>query len=105
MQKILHIINKLFTGRVGVISVPYFWLILFFLLPFLIVLKISLAEMDIATIKPLLSYEEGFAKLNLKLGNYVALTEDNLYWNTYLRSIKYAVITTFFCLLIGYPFA
>jgi putrescine transport system permease protein len=105
MQKFLNIIKGLISGRVGVISVPYFWLILFFLLPFLIVLKISLAEMDIATIKPMLSYEEGFAKLSLKLGNYVALTEDNLYLNTYIRSIKFAAITTFFCLLIGYPFA
>jgi putrescine transport system permease protein len=105
MLKYFNKIKYLLTGKTAVIAVPYVWLILFFLLPFLIVLKISFSEMDVATIKPLISYEEGSAKLSLKVDNYKALTEDSLYFKAYWNSVKYAAWTTFFCLLIGYPFA
>ena len=62
-------------GRMSVISVPYFWLALFFFIPFLVVFKISLAETAIA-VPPYtdlleLNWEEGFLNLHINLGNYL----------------------------------
>ena len=52
-----------------------------------------------------LTFRDGLLQLTLKLSNYVFITQDDLYFKTYLSSIKYAAITTLLCLLIGYPFA
>ncbi len=93
------------SGRTAVIGIPYFWLLLFFLLPFLIVLRISVAEMETVTFKDLLTYADGALQLKLKLSNYVFITQDALYFKTYLNSLQYAAITTVLCLFIGYPFA
>lgn len=90
-----------------VIGVPYFWLSLFFLLPFIIVLKIAFAEADIA-IPPytaLLSFVDEAVDIHLYFGNFVLLADDDLYVNAYLSSIKMAAVATFFCLMIGYPMA
>ena len=89
----------------AVIGPPYAWLLLFFLLPFLIVLKISVSEMDIASVKDLLTIRDGAIALNIRFGNYVTLVQDDLYFLTYLSSLKYAAVTTVLCLAIGYPFA
>ena len=89
----------------AVIGVPYIWLLLFFLLPFLIVLKISVSEMDIASVKDVVTVQDGAIALNIRFGNYVTLVTDDLYFATYLSSLKYAAVTTALCLLIGYPFA
>ena len=94
-----------FGGRHAVIGVPYLWLLAFFLLPFVIVLRISLSEMDGVQFSDLLSLRDGVLQLTLKLSNYVFLTEDALYLRTYLSSLKYAAATTLLCLAIGYPFA
>jgi putrescine transport system permease protein len=88
-----------------VIALPYGWLLIFFLLPFIILAKISVSEMESVVFKDLISYKDGLLTLGLKLGNYVFITEDELYWKTYVASLKYAAVTTAFCLLIGYPFA
>jgi putrescine transport system permease protein len=94
------------TGRGrAVIGVPYAWLLLFFLLPFVIVLKISVSEMDIASVKDVLTLENGKVALNLKFDNYLTLLHDDLYLLTYLSSLKYAAVTTVLCLGVGYPFA
>ncbi len=96
------------TGRAAVTAVPYLWLLLFFLVPFIIVLKISLAEVVIAMppFTPLFEWvEETSWRLNLNFGNYLFLLEDDLYWIAYLNSVKIALISTFLCLLIGYPMA
>ena len=93
------------SGRTAVIGIPYFWLLLFFLLPFLIVLRISVAEMETVTFKDLLTYTDGAVQLKLKLSNYIFITQDALYFKTYLNSLQYAAITTVLCLFIGYPFA
>lgn len=77
-----------------IIGIPFVWLLLFFMLPFLIVLKISVSDMDMA------GQLGGF-----KLSNYAFLAQDALYVKTYLASLKYAAITTGVCLLLGYPFA
>ena len=92
-------------GRWLVIGIPYFWLLLFFLLPFLIVLKISVSEMDIATFKDLVTVANGSVSFSVKFDNYLTLVQDDLYFLTYLSSLKYAAVTTVLCLLIGYPFA
>ena len=93
------------SGRSAVIGIPYFWLLLFFMLPFLIVLRISVAEMETVTFKDLLSYADGAVQLKIKLSNYIFITQDALYFKTYLNSLMYAAITTVLCLFIGYPFA
>jgi putrescine transport system permease protein len=92
-------------GRTPVIGLPYLWLLVFFLFPFLIVLKISISEMEGVVFKDVLSLKEGLLQLTVKLSNYVFITQDDLYFKTYLSSIKYAAVTTLLCLAIGYPFA
>jgi putrescine transport system permease protein len=92
-------------GRTAVIGVPYFWLLLFFLAPFLIVANYSISEMGVIRVENITSLAEGAVKLTLKYSNYVRLTDDSLYWHSYMASLKYAFFTTVFCLLIGYPFA
>jgi putrescine transport system permease protein len=96
------------TGRTAVIAVPYLWLLLFFLIPFVFVLKISLAEALIARppYSPLIEWsEETYLTIRLNIANFLFLIEDDLYWKAYLNSIKIAAISTTFCLLIGYPMA
>jgi putrescine transport system permease protein len=96
------------TGRTFVIALPYLWLLLFFLVPFIIVLKISFSgiRLGMPPYEPLLTYLSGEAiELKLHLGNFARLFEDSLYANAYLNSIKTAAISTFLCLLIGYPMA
>ncbi|MEY2844391.1 MAG: hypothetical protein RI920_2428, partial [Pseudomonadota bacterium] len=89
----------------SVVGVPYAWLLLFFMLPFLIVLKISVSEMEMVSFKDLFTWADGVLHIQLKFGNYLFLAQDELYFKAYLASLKYAAITTFWCLLIGYPFA
>ncbi|HMN77910.1 MAG TPA: ABC transporter permease subunit [Burkholderiaceae bacterium] len=94
-----------FSGRVAVIGVPYLWLLVFFMLPFLIVLKISVSEIDGVHFKDVLTFKDSVLALSIRLGNYVYITQDDLYFLTYLSSLRYAAITTLLCLAIGYPFA
>ncbi|MEZ5446698.1 MAG: ABC transporter permease subunit [Gammaproteobacteria bacterium] len=97
-----------FSGKGLVISVPYIWLLLFFLIPFVIVLKISFAEQIVAQ-PPYTSLvnwaDEKFLTLKLNIANYLFIVRDNLYWKAYLNSVKVAAISTLLCLLIGYPMA
>ena len=96
------------TGRGAVVSVPYLWLLLFFLVPFAIVLKISFSSAVIAMppYEPLLHWaSEKVVEIKLNFGNYMFLVQDDLYWKAYLNSIKVAAVSTFFCLLLGYPIA
>ena len=97
--------KSFFNGRTLVIAVPFLFLLVFFLLPFFIVGKISVSEMENVTFKDVLTYKDGVLALALKFSNYIFITEDALYFKTYLASIKYAAATTVLCLLIGYPFA
>ena len=94
------------SGRQWVIGVPFLWLLLFFLIPFLIIVKLSLVDTDIShPFGTLLSYADGFVTFKIKISNFLFIASDDLYFLTYLSSIKFAGITTLFCLLIGYPFA
>ena len=89
--------------RFWVIALPYFWLALFFLAPFAIVLKISLAEqaMRIPPYTPLLA--DG--RLHASAANYLFLLSDSLYVRAYLNAIGFAAAGTMLCLLLGYPLA
>lgn len=94
------------SGKMVVIGIPYFWLTLCSLLPFLIVLKISFGEMDASgPLGTLVSYTDGVLNFKIRLSNYLYLAMDDLYVIAYLNSIRYALLTTLLCLLIGYPFA
>src|ERR1700743_3275131 len=96
------------TGRGLVVALPYLWLLLFFVVPFVIVLKISFSDIDLAIppYKPLLEWV-GKSSLAIKVNfnNYAFLFTDALYLNALLNSIKVAFISTLLCLLIGYPMA
>jgi putrescine transport system permease protein len=93
--------------RAGVIGVPYLWLLLFFAIPFLIVLKISFAKMAVAMppYTSIVEYVDSAFTINLNLGNYTQLFTDSQYVVAYLSSIKIALISTLLTLLIGYPMA
>ena len=94
--------------RYFVISVPYLWLLVFFLVPFLFVFKISFSDPIIGQppFTPLFDWSSNATVTVLAtLDNYRFLTEDNLYWISYLKSAKIASISTLCCLLLGYPMA
>ncbi|MGI9284879.1 MAG: ABC transporter permease subunit [Pseudomonadales bacterium] len=91
-----------------VITLPYFWLLLFFLAPFAIVFKISFADPIVAQppFTPFFDFANDSTQwLLATFDNYRFLTEDNLYWVSYLKSIKIAFISTLLCLLLGFPMA
>jgi putrescine transport system permease protein len=92
-------------GRSAVIAVPYFWFLLLAVVPLLIILKISLSEMEATTVSSMIDWSEGWPKLTLNFASYQFIASDSLYFKTYLSSIQYALITTLLCLAIGYPFA
>jgi putrescine transport system permease protein len=92
-------------GRSVLIGVPMLFLLTFFLLPFLVVFKISVSEMDNVVFKDLFVWADGILQLKIKLGNYIFIALDDLYFQTYISSLKFAAITTGICLLIAYPFA
>ena len=105
MANMIRRLTPKLSGKHAVIGLPYGWLLLFFLFPFLILVKISVSEVENVTFKDLVTFKEGLLQLTLKLSNYVFITEDALYFKTYLSSLKYAAAATLLCLVIGYPFA
>lgn len=94
-------------GRRLFILLPYVWLLLFFLIPFVFVLKISFSEALIARppYAPLISFSEDGPKLNISLFSYAFIASDPLYILAYLHSLRLAAVSTALCLLIGYPMA
>lgn len=91
-----------------VIAAPYLWLLVFFLVPFGFVLKISFSDPVIARppFTPLFDFSADAAHpFRATLDNYRFLLEDNLYRISYLKSLRIALISTCLCLLIGYPLA
>nr|WP_037546497.1 ABC transporter permease subunit [Stappia stellulata] len=94
------------------IALPYAWLIVFFLAPFFIVFKISLSEIAVAIppYLPTIDLAEGWSNVvdavgAFSLENYIWLTQDDLYWKSYLSSVKIAATSTLITLIIGYPIA
>jgi putrescine transport system permease protein len=84
-----------------IIAVPYVWLVAFFLIPFLIVVTMSLAHRENAS--PPIAFKDAwpFAYWD----NYARLFSDWVYVRSYLISLWNAALATFFCLLVGYPMA
>ncbi|GGO57103.1 putrescine transport system permease protein [Roseovarius pacificus] len=98
--------------RATLILVPYLWLLALFLVPFVIVLKISLSDTALAIppYTPTLDFGAGWQGIRdffsqLDLENFWFLSTDDLYWKAYLSSVKIAAIATFLTLLAGYPIA
>lgn len=95
-----------------VIGAPYLWLLLFFLVPFFIVFKISLS--DIATAippyTPTLDLADGWEGIKsffsqLDFENYGFIFSDPLYVDAYWSSVKIAGLATILTLLVAYPIA
>ena len=106
-MNIPHYLNSNAIKRFLILIVPYSWLLLFFLLPFLFVFKISFAEAELA-IPPysdLLTIIDETLNFSVNFGNYLFLIEDSLYLDSYLLSLKIAFISTLLCFLIGFPTA
>ena len=105
-------------GRRFVIALPYLWLVVFFVAPFVILLRISVTDMGsgIDPFAPLVDSASGAWRLLLKFDNYVSIFRNpaegasaswgnTLYLDAYWISLKYAFFTTLLCLAVGYPFA
>jgi putrescine transport system permease protein len=106
-------------GRRFVIAVPYVWLLVFFVLPFLILLRISVTDMGngVDPFAPLVEAVSGSWRIMLRYQNYASIFIDSgqgadagglgntIYMQAYKTSLKYAFLTTLLCLLISYPFA
>ena len=90
-----------------VAGIPLVWLMLLFLLPFLIVLKLSFSheQLSIPPYAPFLQWVNGLPHPLLHLSNYTFLFTDPLYISAYLYSLKVALVSTLLCLLLGYPMA
>jgi putrescine transport system permease protein len=89
-------------------AVPYLWLLLFFLAPFAIIIKISLADplLALPPFTPLFDWAaSGWQKIQVTVDNYLFLFQDGYYAIIYLSSVKLAAISTLLCLLLGYPLA
>ena len=105
MNKLSQFLQNRIKGKNAVIGVPYAWFILLVAIPILIVLKISLSEMEITSVSNLIDWSSGWPTLKINFSSYQFIASDALYIKTYLSSLKYACITTILCLAIGYPFA
>jgi len=102
---------QLFINRLGrrlIPAIPYLWMVMFFLAPFIIVFGISLAESryGIPPYTPLLEWspDTGLA-IKAQFGNYAFLTSDPLYIRALIESIRIAGSSALICLLLGYPIA
>jgi putrescine transport system permease protein len=98
--------------RAALIFVPYLWLLALFLVPFLIVFKISLSDiaLSIPPYAPQLDFSTGWQGIRdffsqLDLENFTFLASDDLYWKAYISSLQIAFFSTLLTLLVGYPIA
>ena len=85
---------------------PYIWLVLFFFIPLAIIFKISISvsEWGMPPYQDIFVNNDGF-KINITLENYFYILSDFYYIRSFLNSIVLAFISTFFCILIGFPLA
>ena len=103
------VLAKLVPGkRWGVIAIPYLWMLLFFAIPFLIVLRISFSMRDQTKsppYTPIIEYIDNAVTMKLNLSHYATLVTDSLYVQAYGSSLWIAAVSTVIALLIGYPMA
>jgi putrescine transport system permease protein len=114
-ERLALLISKLKLGNRSVLGIPFLWLIVFFALPFLILLRISLTDMGtgIDPFAQMLFNTDGKWRLILKVENYLSVFREaassawfrTIYTEAYWSSLRYAFFTTVLCLAIGYPFA
>ena len=110
--------TRLIPGARFVIGVPYLWLVVFFVAPFLILVRISVTDMGdgLDPFASLLTAADGVWHILLKYQNYLSILGEpgddgvmvwgqTIYIEAYITSVKYAFWTTVLCLIIGYPFA
>ncbi|HET6467141.1 MAG TPA: ABC transporter permease subunit [Geminicoccaceae bacterium] len=99
------------TGRPVLVLIPYLWMLAFFLVPFLIVLRLSFSEAALAQppYLPLSEWVEEagyrYLQIRLNLTNYLLLWQDRLYLTAYLNSVRIAALATLLTLAIGFPLA
>lgn len=108
MKLMFQNLKTSFPSHIWVTSIPFGWLLLFFLVPFLIVLKISFSEfrLGLPPYAPLIDWaEEGILTIKLDFSNYMFIGTDFLYVFTYVDSLIIALLGTIGCLCIGYPMA
>lgn len=101
-------LRRTFNGRNAIISIPYLWLLFLFLFPFIIVLKISLAQPVVAMPPYTDLFKWGdswWPTIQASLDSYLFLFSDSLYIHAYLSSLKIAIISTILTLIIGYSIA
>lgn len=94
--------------NIWVIIPPYFWLMLFFFVPFLLILKISFAKtsINLPPFTPLFQWVEQFAlQINLNFSNYITIFSDNFYIRALFSSFWIAAFSTLMCLILGYMMA
>ena len=84
------------SGRRVVAGIPILWLLVLFLIPFIIVFRISLSEVRLAIppYTPLLTWHHGSPLLQLHWSSYAFLFTDSLYVSSYLYSLKVAAVST-----------
>lgn len=102
MQQVQH------NWRRIIIAIPFLWLLLFFLTPFFIVAKISVAELAIASppFTRMIDWASGgILTIRIVFDNFSYIFSDSLYFDTYVNSLKISVSSTLLCLLFGYPIA
>ncbi len=106
---LLNVLRRVQSSwRTIVILAPFAWLLIFFLAPFIVIAKISLAEVVIASppfTKMIEWTDSGIMTIRIVFDNFLYIFDDDLYSRTYINSLKVSIISTFFCLLIGYPMA
>ncbi|HWZ64177.1 MAG TPA: ABC transporter permease subunit [Steroidobacteraceae bacterium] len=95
------------AGRRLIAGIPTLWLLVLFLVPFLIVFRISFSEVRLAIppYTPLLSWRHGTPHFEMHWSAYSFLFTDPLYVSSYLYSLKVAAVSTLCCLALGYPMA
>jgi putrescine transport system permease protein len=96
-----------FSGRTWVFGIPYFWLLLFLALPFLMIFRLSFSQMtfQVPPYEPLVSIQDFMVTIHVNLNNYRTILLDSFYVSAYFTSLKVAFFSTIGCLLIGYPMA
>ena len=94
-------------GRRALLLVPYGWLAVFFLMPFLLVLAISLSSVRLGMppYEPLFAWQGSLLSIRLNLENFIFVLGENTYLLAYLTSLKVAAISTALMLAIAYPLA
>jgi len=91
-----------------IVFIPYVWLLVFFLFPFFIIAKISVAELVYASppFSKMIEWTDGsITGIRIIWDNFIYIWEEDLYYRTYFNSLKISIVSTIICLLIGYPIA